>query len=114
MRLLIIAAFLSIAAAAQNPAQIQPTPTTPSGACNSTAIRLLTPNGTIYTCQGGTWAASSGSGGGFDTADGFSGSWAEDFYGDIAQHVIDNNEVDWPEQLVEFDLGLEELPRLVA
>ena len=63
MRLLIVAAFLSITAAAQNPAQIQPTPTTPSGACNSTAIRLLTPNGTIYTCQSGTWAASSGGGG---------------------------------------------------
>ncbi len=47
-------------------------------------------------------------------ADAFHDSWAEDFYGDIARHIIDNNEVDWPESVVEFDLGLEELPMLKA
>lgn len=45
-------------------------------------------------------------------ADAFSDSWAEDFYGDIARHVIDNNETDWPESVSEFDLGLEELPKV--
>jgi hypothetical protein len=44
-------------------------------------------------------------------ADAFHDSWAEDFYGDIAQHVINNNEVDWPESMMDFDLGLEELPK---
>jgi hypothetical protein len=45
-------------------------------------------------------------------ADAFHDNWAEDFYGDIAQHIINNNEVDWPESMVEFDLGLEELPKV--
>ena len=47
-------------------------------------------------------------------ADAFEGSWAEDFYGDMAQYIINNNEVDWPESVIDFDLGLEELPKLVA
>lgn len=45
-------------------------------------------------------------------ADAFNGDFAEDFYGDMAQHVIDNNDIDWPEGLVDFDLGLEELPKV--
>ena len=45
-------------------------------------------------------------------ADAFNDNWAEDFYGDIAQHVIDNNEVDWPESMTDFDLGLEPLPKV--
>lgn len=35
----------------------------PSGACNAHGIDLLTPNGTLYTCQSGMWAAVSGGGG---------------------------------------------------
>lgn len=45
-------------------------------------------------------------------ADAFNGDWAEDFYGDIAKHIIDNNEIDWPESVTEFDLGLEQLPKV--
>lgn len=38
--------------------------TAPSGACAVTSLpRLLVPNGTIYTCQNGIWAAIGGSGG---------------------------------------------------
>jgi hypothetical protein len=47
-------------AAAQNPAQIVPTTTTPTGACNSTALRLKTPSGVIYSCANGMWAATGG------------------------------------------------------
>ncbi len=36
----------------------------PSGSCSATGIDLLTPNGTLYTCQSGTWGAVSGGGGG--------------------------------------------------
>lgn len=43
-------------------------------------------------------------------ADGFSGLWAEDTYGDIAQQVIDNNKTDWPEEFGYCDLSLEKLP----
>lgn len=50
---------------AQNPAQILPTTSNPNGkTCNSQSMRLLTPNGTIYTCQNGHYAAVSGGGGG--------------------------------------------------
>lgn len=45
-------------------------------------------------------------------ADAFNGQWAEDFYGDVARNVIDNNEINWPEAMVDFDLGLEELPKV--
>lgn len=45
-------------------------------------------------------------------ADAFHDNWAEDFYGTLAQDIINNNEVDWPESMVEFDLGLEELPKV--
>ena len=47
-------------------------------------------------------------------ADGFDGLWAEDKYGDIAQVVIDTNDVDWPEHYCECDLNLEPLPQLAA
>jgi len=47
-------------------------------------------------------------------ADAFNGDFAEDFYGDMAQHIIDMNDIDWPEGLVDFDLGLEDLPEGVA
>lgn len=45
-------------------------------------------------------------------ADAFDNTWAEDFYGDLARTIIDNNELDWPESIVEFDLGLEQLPKV--
>jgi hypothetical protein len=44
-------------------------------------------------------------------ADGFSGRWAEDTYGDIAQKVIDTNDLDWPEHYSHCDLNLEPLPQ---
>lgn len=64
--------FLSLAwpAKAQNPAQIQPVAVAPSGHCSNNQMRLKTPDGTIYTCQSGTWAQISGSG---CTASGSSG-----------------------------------------
>jgi hypothetical protein len=43
-------------------------------------------------------------------ADGFAGMWAEDKYGDIAQVVIDTNDIDWPEHYAECDLNLDSLP----
>lgn len=46
--------------------------------------------------------------------DGFAGLWAEDTYGDIARHAIDNNETDWPERYAYCDLNLEALPLDVA
>lgn len=45
-------------------------------------------------------------------ADAFYNNWAEDFYGDLAQHVINNNETNWPKEVIDFDLGLEELPKV--
>lgn len=63
--LLFIAAFLGTSPKAHgqpsNP-QIVYTASTPSGACGATQLRLLTPNGTLYSCQTGTWAAISGGG----------------------------------------------------
>lgn len=47
-------------------------------------------------------------------ADGFSGLWAEDNYGDIAQTVINTNDVDWPEHYPECDLHLDPLTLLKA
>jgi hypothetical protein len=44
--------------------------------------------------------------------DGLSGLWAEDKYGDLARNVIDNNETDWFDKIVDFDLNLEPLPQL--
>lgn len=43
---------------------IQYTTTTPSGACGRNNIRLLTPNGVLYTCVNGTWMAATTPGGG--------------------------------------------------
>lgn len=45
-------------------------------------------------------------------ADGFEEIWAEDTYGDIAQKVIDTNDIDWPEHYHECDLHLEPLPKV--
>lgn len=45
-------------------------------------------------------------------ADAFHDQWAEDFWGNMAEHIINNNEVSWPEDLIDFDLGLEELPKV--
>lgn len=44
-------------------------------------------------------------------ADGFSDMWAEDTYGDIAQVVIDTNDIDWPQHYA-CDLMLEPLPKV--
>lgn len=41
---------------------LTPTTVTPSGSCNATSTALLTPNGTIYTCQMGTWGSVGGGG----------------------------------------------------
>lgn len=61
MRSLIILCFLALPALCQPLAQqIVYTTTTPSGSCANTSIRLLTPNGTLYTCQNGTWSAATG------------------------------------------------------
>lgn len=43
--------------------QIQPTPTAPSGSCNNNQMKLKTPDGTIYTCQSGTWGVLGGGSG---------------------------------------------------
>lgn len=43
-------------------------------------------------------------------ADGFSGVWAEDKYGDLARHIIDDNMVDWQVLHPRFNLQLEALP----
>ncbi len=45
------------------PSPIQYVTVTPSGACGATGIDLKTPNGTLYTCQSGMWAAAGGGGG---------------------------------------------------
>lgn len=41
-------------------------------------------------------------------SDAFSGMWAEEKYGNLAQQIIDNNKVDWDQQSIH--LGLEALP----
>lgn len=43
-------------------------------------------------------------------SDAFAGLWAEDKYGDLAQKIIDNNDVDWQNQHPEFNLNLEAVP----
>lgn len=43
-------------------------------------------------------------------SDAFSGLWAEEKYGDLAQRMIDGNVTDWPDQYKTFDLKLEALP----
>lgn len=42
--------------------------------------------------------------------DAFSGIWAEDKYGDLAQRMIDENVCDWPAKYPNFNLNLEALP----
>ena len=65
MRLILAGLLLAAAAWAQNPniPTIQ-TRTAPSGACNGSQVRYLTPDGTLYTCQNGTWGSAGGGGGG--------------------------------------------------
>jgi hypothetical protein len=46
-------------AQSSNP-QILYTTVAPSGTCSSTAISLLTPDGTVYTCQNGLWSMQGG------------------------------------------------------
>lgn len=62
-KLLALLFFCAGIALAQNPNPIQTVTTAPSGSCGSNGVRLLTPNGTIYTCQSGMWAPVSGGGG---------------------------------------------------
>jgi hypothetical protein len=45
--------------------------------------------------------------------DAFANVWAEDVYGDVARHIIDNNEIDWPKKLIDFDLNLDPLPEVI-
>lgn len=42
---------------------LTPTSVAPSGSCGATSTQLLTPNGMIYTCQGGAWGIASGGSG---------------------------------------------------
>lgn len=50
---------------AQNPGiPVQSVTTAPSGACSGSKIAYRTPNGTLYTCQSGTWAQVGGGGSG--------------------------------------------------
>lgn len=72
MKLAILAAFVFAGAAAAQPTNpIQYVTTTPSGACGSNSVRLLTPDGVFYTCQDGSWAAATGGGGGGANALGY-------------------------------------------
>lgn len=55
---------LPLGAQVSNPSII-PVSTAPSGSCTQTLpIQLKTPDGTLYSCQNGTWAEISGGGGG--------------------------------------------------
>lgn len=49
---------------AQGNVQIRPTTVAPTGNCPSPAMDYKMPNGTLYTCQNGTWGIISGGGGG--------------------------------------------------
>lgn len=62
MLLLVLFVIVAGVVSAQNPGQIVPVTTTPSGDCGSTQLRLLTPDGTIYTCQNGKWGTRGGGG----------------------------------------------------
>lgn len=42
--------------AAQTGVPVQPTNTAPSGSCPNPAMQYVSPAGTVYTCQSGTWA----------------------------------------------------------
>lgn len=62
-KLLALLFFCAGVVLAQNPNPIQTTTTAPSGACGTSGVRLLTPNGVIYTCQSGMWAPATGGSG---------------------------------------------------
>lgn len=65
MKLLWLAILSAAGLFAQNPAQILPTTSNPTGLhCSATSMRLRTPAGTLYTCANGLYAAVAGSGGG--------------------------------------------------
>src|ERR1035437_3848938 len=71
MKYLILLSFLALPAFAQTNASIAYVTTAPSGACAvRTNIRYRVPNGTLYTCQSGTWALASGGGSGNVSASG--------------------------------------------
>lgn len=60
--LIILIAFGATAVFAQNPSvPVQSVSVAPSGACSGSRISYLTPNGTLYTCQSGTWGVSGAS-----------------------------------------------------
>ena len=67
--LLFVLATFKVASAQPSPApQIRYVTADPTGqACSNTAIALLTPTGSLYTCQSGIYAAISGGGGGGGT-----------------------------------------------
>lgn len=48
---------------AQNPGPVYQTTTVPSGACGQNTAYLVGPTGALYSCQNGTWAQISGTGG---------------------------------------------------
>lgn len=61
---LLLLLFAAIPILAQTNSQTVFVTVAPSGACTARAnLRLLVPNGSLYTCQNGTWAVISGGGG---------------------------------------------------
>lgn len=65
-----------------NTPQIRYTANAPSGACGATQIALLTPDGTLYTCANGTWAAVNGG------SAGTCGALAGDVTGTCAASIV--------------------------
>lgn len=64
-KLLFLFFLCSIGLLAQTNANVQYVSVAPSGTCQSKSnLRLLTPQGSIYSCQNGAWAIVTGSGGG--------------------------------------------------
>jgi len=63
-----IVGLLNCHAQVYYPPQIITSPSAPSGACSANLpIRLVTPSGTLYSCQSGTWGQIAGGGGGSGT-----------------------------------------------
>lgn len=60
MKILLISLLSGLVIAQVNNPQILYVSVAPSGACSATGIDLLTPNGTLYTCQSGTWGTVGG------------------------------------------------------
>ena len=66
--LVFIVSLLNCHAQVYYPPQIITSPSAPSGACSANLpIRLVTPSGTLYSCQSGTWGQIAGGGGGSGT-----------------------------------------------